>query len=148
MGSLYLVRHGQASFGADNYDKLSELGHRQCVRLGEYFRHKGVRFDAALSAAALCCAALACAAVRADGPALPNNDGADGILRVCADPNNMPLSNSKGEGYENRIASQMQAGGRVASASARPADQPVRGGWRVPSTGQVASSASPRGPWG
>lgn len=39
--------------------------------------------------------------------ALPNNDGADGVLRVCADPNNMPLSNSKGEGYENRIASEM-----------------------------------------
>jgi len=48
MGTLYLVRHGQASFGADNYDKLSELGHRQCVRLGEYFRHKGVTFDATL----------------------------------------------------------------------------------------------------
>jgi broad specificity phosphatase PhoE len=48
MGTLYLVRHGQASFGADNYDKLSELGHRQCLRLGEYFRHKGVTFDAAL----------------------------------------------------------------------------------------------------
>jgi broad specificity phosphatase PhoE len=48
MGNLYLVRHGQASFGADNYDKLSELGHRQCVRLGEYFGHKGLRFDAAL----------------------------------------------------------------------------------------------------
>jgi len=61
----------------------------------------------AVIAAALCCAALASAAVRADGPALPNNDGADGILRVCADPNNMPLSNDKGEGYENRIAAQM-----------------------------------------
>jgi broad specificity phosphatase PhoE len=48
VGTLYLVRHGQASFGADHYDKLSELGHRQCVRLGEYFRHKGVRFDTAL----------------------------------------------------------------------------------------------------
>lgn len=61
----------------------------------------------ALSAAALCCAALASAAVRADGPALPNNDGADGVLRVCADPHNMPLSNDKGEGYENKIASEM-----------------------------------------
>lgn len=61
----------------------------------------------ALSAAALCCAALASAAVRADDPALPNNDGADGILRVCADPNNMPLSNDKGEGYENKIANEM-----------------------------------------
>lgn len=48
MGTVYLVRHGQASFGADNYDQLSDLGMRQCVRLGEYFRHKGVRFDAAL----------------------------------------------------------------------------------------------------
>jgi quinoprotein dehydrogenase-associated probable ABC transporter substrate-binding protein len=28
----------------------------------------------------------------------------DNVLRVCADPNNMPLSNRKGEGYENRIA--------------------------------------------
>jgi quinoprotein dehydrogenase-associated probable ABC transporter substrate-binding protein len=62
---------------------------------------------ATLIAAALCCAALASAAVKADGPTLPNNDGADGVLRVCADPNNMPLSNNKGEGYENRIASQM-----------------------------------------
>ncbi len=40
-------------------------------------------------------------------PSLPNNDGADGVLRVCADPNNMPLSNEKGEGFENKIASQM-----------------------------------------
>lgn len=28
----------------------------------------------------------------------------DGILRVCADPSNLPLSNDKGEGYENKIA--------------------------------------------
>jgi len=49
MGTLYLVRHGQASFGADNYDVLSPLGHRQSRRLGEYFKDKGVRFDAALS---------------------------------------------------------------------------------------------------
>ena len=49
MGTLYLVRHGQASFGADDYDQLSELGHRQCVRLGEYFLAKGRRFDAVLT---------------------------------------------------------------------------------------------------
>jgi quinoprotein dehydrogenase-associated probable ABC transporter substrate-binding protein len=28
----------------------------------------------------------------------------DGILKVCADPSNLPLSNDKGEGYENKIA--------------------------------------------
>ncbi|MRD49406.1 histidine phosphatase family protein [Caenimonas koreensis] len=45
MGTLYLVRHGQASFGAEDYDNLSELGHKQSVRLGEYFAHKGIHFD-------------------------------------------------------------------------------------------------------
>ena len=45
MGTLYLVRHGQASFGADDYDQLSDLGQRQSVRLGEYFAHQGLRFD-------------------------------------------------------------------------------------------------------
>jgi broad specificity phosphatase PhoE len=48
MGTVYLVRHGQASFGAANYDQLSPLGTQQCVRLGEYFRAKGLSFDAAL----------------------------------------------------------------------------------------------------
>jgi quinoprotein dehydrogenase-associated probable ABC transporter substrate-binding protein len=28
-------------------------------------------------------------------------------LRVCADPDNLPLSNSRGEGYENKIAEQL-----------------------------------------
>jgi broad specificity phosphatase PhoE len=45
MGNLYLIRHGQASFGAVDYDQLSELGQRQCRRLGEYFRTKGIVFD-------------------------------------------------------------------------------------------------------
>jgi quinoprotein dehydrogenase-associated probable ABC transporter substrate-binding protein len=29
------------------------------------------------------------------------------VLRVCADPNNMPLSNERAEGYENRIAEEL-----------------------------------------
>jgi broad specificity phosphatase PhoE len=49
MGTLYLVRHGQASFGSDNYDQLSALGQRQCERLGAYFRSRGRRFDAAIT---------------------------------------------------------------------------------------------------
>lgn len=48
MGTLYLVRHGQASFGADDYDQLSALGQRQSVRLGEYFAQRGIGFEAAL----------------------------------------------------------------------------------------------------
>ena len=49
MGTLYLVRHGQASFGADDHDVLSPLGHQQAKRLGEYFKGKGIVFDAALT---------------------------------------------------------------------------------------------------
>lgn len=49
MGTLYLVRHGQASFGADDYDVLSPLGMQQAVRLGDYFKNKGIEFDAALT---------------------------------------------------------------------------------------------------
>ena len=49
MGRLFLVRHGQASFGADNYDQLSPLGYRQCVRLGDYFRGKSLGFQAVLT---------------------------------------------------------------------------------------------------
>ncbi len=48
MGTLYLVRHGQASFGAADYDNLSDLGHQQAVRLGEYFKSKGLQFDCVL----------------------------------------------------------------------------------------------------
>lgn len=49
MGTLYLVRHGQASFASDDYDRLSEIGARQCERLGEWFREKGVQFEAAIT---------------------------------------------------------------------------------------------------
>lgn len=49
MGNLYLVRHGQASFGADDYDQLSELGARQSVRLGQYLAEKGLQFEATYS---------------------------------------------------------------------------------------------------
>lgn len=42
MATLYLVRHGQASFGADNYDALSGLGMRQCQLLGEWWKARGM----------------------------------------------------------------------------------------------------------
>ena len=48
MPTLHLVRHGQASFGAADYDQLSELGARQCHALGRYYAERGVRFDAVL----------------------------------------------------------------------------------------------------
>jgi broad specificity phosphatase PhoE len=47
MASIYLVRHGQASFGAANYDQLSTLGQRQADLTGEFFARVGLSFDAA-----------------------------------------------------------------------------------------------------
>jgi quinoprotein dehydrogenase-associated probable ABC transporter substrate-binding protein len=44
------------------------------------------------------------ALVAAPAPAQTDAAQADDVLRVCADPNNMPLSNQQGEGYENKIA--------------------------------------------
>lgn len=49
MSTIYLVRHGQASFGAQDYDKLSDLGCRQASVAGEYFRDCGIHFDAVYS---------------------------------------------------------------------------------------------------
>ena len=45
MSVLTLVRHGQASFLAENYDQLSELGERQSRALGEYWARRGLQFD-------------------------------------------------------------------------------------------------------
>lgn len=43
MGQLLLVRHGQASFGAEDYDVLSETGWEQGRRLGAHLAAAGVR---------------------------------------------------------------------------------------------------------
>ncbi|HEU0199913.1 MAG TPA: histidine phosphatase family protein [Burkholderiaceae bacterium] len=45
MGQIYLVRHGQASFGAADYDELSPLGIEQSKRLGRWFARSGRRVD-------------------------------------------------------------------------------------------------------
>jgi broad specificity phosphatase PhoE len=45
MGQIYLVRHGQASFGSSNYDQLSELGLEQARLLGDWFAQSGKKFD-------------------------------------------------------------------------------------------------------
>ena len=52
MGQLYLVRHGQANSSATSeadYDRLSDLGHRQAELLGEWMRAHEDPFDLTLS---------------------------------------------------------------------------------------------------
>ena len=45
MGQILLVRHGQASFGSENYDALSPLGFEQSRLLGEALAARGVGVD-------------------------------------------------------------------------------------------------------
>jgi broad specificity phosphatase PhoE len=47
LSEIYLIRHGQASFGTDDYDRLSDLGLRQSRILGEHLGRVGRVFDAA-----------------------------------------------------------------------------------------------------
>ncbi len=47
MGRLLLVRHAQASFLSQNYDRLSDLGETQARLLGEYWAKRNYGFDRA-----------------------------------------------------------------------------------------------------
>ncbi len=49
MSILYAVRHGQASFFSDNYDKLSEKGEDQSRALAKHWIENGVRIDHAFA---------------------------------------------------------------------------------------------------
>jgi broad specificity phosphatase PhoE len=49
MALLFLVRHGQASFGTANYDRLSDVGRQQARWLGEYFAGRELKFRRVLT---------------------------------------------------------------------------------------------------
>nr|WP_186352893.1 histidine phosphatase family protein [Pseudomonas koreensis] len=44
-----MIRHGQASFGADDYDVLSPIGVRQAEILGQHLAELGICFDRCLA---------------------------------------------------------------------------------------------------
>jgi broad specificity phosphatase PhoE len=51
MAVIYLIRHGQASFGSEDYDRLSDLGRRQAMLLGTHLKRTHAPFDALVSGA-------------------------------------------------------------------------------------------------
>jgi mxaJ protein len=55
-------------------------------------------------AALVVLASLAFSASQGAAQELHTNQLKPGLLRICADPDNMPLSNQKGEGFEQKIA--------------------------------------------
>ena len=48
MPTIYLIRHGQASIGSDDYDQLSPVGERQSAILGGHLNQHVPAFDAML----------------------------------------------------------------------------------------------------
>lgn len=63
---LTLVRHGQASYLEENYDRLSSVGELQSKRLGEFWARRGICFDAVFS-----------------GPAERHRRTAEIVIRTC-----------------------------------------------------------------
>ncbi len=51
MTTIYLIRHGQASVGTDNYDVLSKTGEAQANVLGQHLVSARIEFDAVYSGA-------------------------------------------------------------------------------------------------
>lgn len=49
MGAIYFIRHGQASFGSNDYDQLSPIGHEQGRVLGKALKARGVVPDLVIS---------------------------------------------------------------------------------------------------
>lgn len=49
MPTILLIRHAQASFGAANYDWLSDRGHAQTVALVTGLKRRGIRADRVIS---------------------------------------------------------------------------------------------------
>lgn len=47
MSRLYVVRHGQARFFTDDYDRLSEQGEAQCAALARHWLEQGLEIHAA-----------------------------------------------------------------------------------------------------
>jgi broad specificity phosphatase PhoE len=49
LAEIYWVRHGEAAFATDNYDRLTARGIQQASLLGEYFQQRNIQFDQLVS---------------------------------------------------------------------------------------------------
>lgn len=89
MGAIYLIRHGQASFGAADYDKLSKLGEEQSRVLGLALRQRVPTPDAVYcgsmrrhrETATACLAAMALAHERCESAGFNEYDHEEVVVR-------------------------------------------------------------------
>lgn len=80
MASIYLIRHGQASFASDNYDELSPLGIEQSGYLGKFFSQRNIHFDRVYS-----------------GSLVRQQDTAKHMLKHCASQPNIIVNSAFNE---------------------------------------------------
>ncbi len=134
MGTLYLVRHGQASFGAADYDQLSPLGTRQCHALGEYLQARGLAFDAVLRGSlrrhVQSLAAIAAGhgdlPEAAEWPGLNEYDGDALVRAVYSGP---PPPADTPEGYRQHFRLLRQGLQRWMAGEAAPQGMPAYADW-------------------
>jgi broad specificity phosphatase PhoE len=106
MGVLLLVRHGQASFEADDYDVLSDTGHAQGAALGRALADRGIRPDLVVRGAMRRHRETADAAIEAAGwtAAVQEDAGWDEFDHVTTIAGMPDFAFVPGETYEQRVA--------------------------------------------
>lgn len=99
MPVVLLVRHGQASFGAEDYDHLSDLGRRQSAVVGAELRRRALRDPAVVHGALRrqrVTASLALPDMRArTDPRWNEYDHLDLLERYAAPPETEPRASSR-----------------------------------------------------
>ena len=126
MPAILLARHGQASFGADDYDVLSDRGHEQAAALAAHLAGRGIRVDRLLSGALVRQRDTAAPIARATGldveidPRFDEYDS-DGIVAAYASVTEAPASNKDFQRIlETALAAWIDAGNDVAEGEPWP----------------------------
>ncbi|MDH4259645.1 MAG: histidine phosphatase family protein [Gammaproteobacteria bacterium] len=83
MSRLYLVRHGQAAFGTDDYDRLTETGIAQCRQLARHWGAIGRHVDVIYS-----------------GTLRRHRESAEAFVRATADAGGLPRQVQIRPGFE------------------------------------------------
>lgn len=103
VSTLHLIRHGQASFGAEDYDRLSAVGEEQVRYLRDHYARTGQRLDAIYSGTLRrqrsTAAILAASGERSvlDHPAFNEYD-AHALFKAHAEQLGIPLGTLRGNG--------------------------------------------------
>jgi broad specificity phosphatase PhoE len=124
--AILLARHGQASFGADDYDVLSEKGHAQAAALAAHLGARGIRLDRLLSGALVRQRDTAAPIARATGldveiDARFDEYDSDGIVAAHASVTEAPASNKDFQRIlETALAAWIAAGDDVAAGEPWP----------------------------